>query len=300
MSLRLMVLVAVAVLSGCANYKAVSQFSSDTTAMTGVVRNEFVQLEVLCADQAELVIVVNNIADDRPLAACEQYRRTQGRFAAITVDVLDGYAQGLGALADDKPFDLSADMKSVGGKVKALKDGTGSTVITASEADALVRISDLLVEALASARRDEAVHRMVQATPDLAILGNALKSFFVRPPGASDGAAKAPYANFIGVVASSTASTQAILQSPPMRKAEPIRTAELLRELRVRQLALGRRDANSSGSVPTRIGAAIDAWLSALDRFSTDALKPDSHEMRDRLATLRDAIRATHDMDIDR
>lgn len=296
MKLRLWVLIAAASLTGCANYKAVSQFSNETTSMTGVVKSEFAQLDSLCVDQAELVIVVNNLPDDRPLAVCEQYRRTQGRFASLTVDVLDGYADALSALADDEPFDLTGDMKGVGSKVKALKDRGGNAVVSTREADALIRISDLLVEALATAKREDAVRRMLQATPDLVVLGNSLKSFFVLPPGS---AARPPYANFVTVVSSSTASTQSILQNPAMRKAEPIRTAELLRELRTRQAALDKRDANSVGSVPVRIGAVIDAWLAAVDRFSTDAFKPDSREMRDRLTTLREAIRTARDTDPD-
>ncbi len=296
MKLRLWVLIAAALLSGCANFKAVSQFSNETTSMTGLLKTEFAQLDSLCVDQAELVIVVNNLPDDRPLAACEQYRRTQGRFASLTVDVLDGYADALSALADDEPFDLTADMKGVGGKVKALKDRGGNAIVSAGEADALIRISDLLVQALASAKREDAVRRMMQATPDLVVLGNSLKSFFVLSPG---GATRPPYANFVTVVSSSTASTQSVLQNAAMRKAEPIRTAELLRELRTRQAALDKRDANSVGSVPARIGAVIDAWLAAVDRFSTDALKPDSREMRDRLTTLREAIRTARDTDPD-
>ena len=298
MKLRLGVLVAAALLSGCASYKAVSQFSGETTSMTGVVKTEFAQLDSLCVDQAELVIVVNNLPDDRPLAVCEQYRRTQGRFASLTVDVLDGYADALAALADDKPFDVTGDMRSVGGKVKALKDRGGNAVVSTRDADALTRISDLLVEALASAKREDAVRRMLQATPDLVVLGNGLKSFFVQAPGPAS-ATRPPYANFVMVVSTSTASTQSVLQNAAMRKAEPIRTAELLRELRTRQAALDKRDANSVGSVPVRIGAVIDAWLAAVDRFATDAFKPDSRELRDRLTTLREAIRTARDIDPD-
>ena len=299
MKLRLLLWCAVAVLSGCADYRAVSQFSSDTTSMTGVVRTEFAQLDALCVDQAELVIVVNGLPDDRPLAVCEQYRRTQARFAALTVGVLDDYAEALGELADDKPFDLTSDVRGVGTKVKALKDRTGDTVVSTGEANALIRISDLLVEALAMARRDDAARRMLQATPDLEVVGRSLRSFFVQAPDASAGTARAPYANFVAVVASSTASTQSLLQNPAMKKAEPIRTTELLRELRIRQVALDKRDANSVGSVPARIGAVIDAWLAAVDQFSTDAMKPDSREMRDRLTILREAIRTARADDTD-
>lgn len=295
MWLRSVVLIAVAFLYGCANYRVVSAFGGETSKMTTVVRSEFDQLEALCVHQAELVIVVNNIKGDAPLDQCQRTKRAQSQYAALTVDVLDGYADSLGALADDKPFDVSPELRAVGSKVRALKDGTGSTVLSAKEADALTGVADLLVNALATVKRDEAVRRMVAATPDLTVIGKSLKSFFVQAADAPANAPKAPYANFIGVIASSSNSTQLLLDSTPMRKAEPIRTAELSRELRTRQKLLARRGPDGSDSVPAKVVAVIDAWLAALQKFSTDALKPDSQDMIDRLRALRDATRFARD-----
>ena len=279
-------LVATAV-TGCANYRAVSTFARDTTSMTGVVKGEFTELAALCVQQAEVVLAVNRIDDDKALAQCEAYRRTQGRFASITVDVLDDYARALAALADDGTFDLSPTVRSAVGKVEAVSDGLG-----AADADAIKRIAALLVDIVATRKRDEAVDRMVRATPDLMILGRTLKAFFVTPPGS---AAKAPYANFVGVIAGSTTSTQLLLQSRPMRQAEPIRTAELLRDLRVRQKRLDQRARLDGHAIPERIAAAIDAWLAALDRFAVDARKPDPLELLERLRTLREATRVARE-----
>ena len=278
-----------AALTGCANYHEVGEFAGQTSAMTGVVRSEFVELDALCRQQAETVIVVNDIGDDRALAQCDRYRRSQSRFAALTIDVLDAYAAGLSSLADDKPFDLTPDIKTVGGKVRALKDASGDALVTSAEATAVTRIADLLVTVFAAQKRDDAVRTMIAAAPDLETMGRTLKAFFVgpsTPPGA-----RPPYVNFVAIISSSTTSTQMALDSQPMRKAEPIRTAELSRELKVRQKLLDQRSSNTPEAVPTRIAAAIDAWLAAVDRFEVDGLKFDGRELADRLKTLRNATR---------
>jgi hypothetical protein len=276
-------------LTGCANYRAVSDFADDTTSMTGVVRKEFTELETLCVQQAQVVLVVNNIDDDQALAQCEAYKRTQGQFAAITVEVLDNYADALKALANDRSFDVKPSVKSVGTKLGGLKDRDGNAFIPANDVDAVTKIAGILVEIAATVKRDEAVQRMMQAAPDLATMGRSLKAFFVTSPGATT---KAPYVNFVTVIDGSATSTQRILSSSPMRKAEPIRTAELLRDLRVRKAALKPR---VDDVLPTKIGDAIDAWLAALDQFAKDGKKPDSQELIDRFKRLRDATRIAQD-----
>ncbi len=293
--LRILTLIFAALLSGCADFKAVSVFATQTTKMTTAVKSEFTQLEALCTEQAGLVLIVNNITDDRPLNDCEQYKKAQGQLAAVTVDVLDGYAKALAGLADDKPFDLSSDIKGVGGKLQALKDSDGKALLSAKEAGALTKIADVLVDVLASAKREEAIRRMVDESPDLAITGNLLKSFFVRSPSAPDSAAKTPYTNLVNLLSSSVTSTQIILSNDAMRKAEPIRTAELLREVRTRRQFLEKRDVNKADAVPTRIAAAIDAWLGALEKFSTDALLRDPKELLEQLKDLRDKANAARD-----
>ena len=294
---RIVLLIAVASLvtglEGCASYRAVSEFADQTTKMTTVVKGEFVQLDTLCAQQAELVIVVNNLADDAPLDQCARYKRTQARFASLTVDVLDGYAEALSDLADDRPFDLSPEMRSAAAKVRGLKDSGGNTMVNDPSVLALTRVADLLADALAAVKREEAVRRLAAATPDLAVMGRSLRSFFVRAPDAPPGTPQSPYVNLVAVMTSSSDSTQRVLSSTPMRKAEPIRTAELSRELRARQKLLAKRGAD--GAVPVSVAAVIDAWIDALDRFSTDAFKHDSREMIDRMKTLRGTMRAARE-----
>ena len=292
---RVVVLMAVAVCSGCANYKAVSAFGGETTTMTTVVRGEFEQIETLCMRQAELAIVTTNAANDEAIEQCRLAKQAQGQYAKYTIDVLDAYAEGLQALADDKAFDVSPDLKTVGGKVKALRDSAGNPLVTAKEATALTEVAGVIVNVFAAGKRADGVKQMVAATPDLMVVGTSLRSYFARPAGATPNAPKAPYANFIGVISASAGGSQAILDSGPMRRAEPIRTAELSRELRARQKLLARRNPDNPRSVPAQVVAAIDAWLGALQRFSVDALKPDSRELVELLKDLRTATRAARD-----
>src|SRR5450631_1315877 len=108
--------VLVFLLSGCADFKAVSEFAQQTTKVTGTVRAEFAQLDAICRDQAELTIVVNNIQDDGPLKTCDDYEASQGRLATVTLDVLENYAKTLAKLADDNAYDATADIDKVSAK----------------------------------------------------------------------------------------------------------------------------------------------------------------------------------------
>ena len=156
-------------------------------------------------------------------------------------------------------------------------------------------LAGVLVNAASASKRDDAVREMTTVTPDLQVVGASLRAYFVAAPGAPANAGRSPYGNLVDVIAASSSSTQLVLDSAQMRRAEPIRTAELSREGRARQRLLAKRAADGGDSVPARIVAAIDAWLAALQKFSTDALKPDSHELVDRFKSLRNATRIAKD-----
>lgn len=302
MNLRIALALLSVTLAGCANFRAVSEFAQQTSKVTGVVRAEFVQLDVLCKEQAELSIVINDIKDEQPLKTCQAYRATQGRLAVVTLDVLDGYAQALGALADKRNFDLSADIDTLGGQVQSLRDGAGNPVVSPAEVTALTKIVEVLADIVTEARREAAVKRLVQEKPDLVVTGRILRSFFVVDPSAPPGRAKAPYTNLVGLAVDDLNSSERILRSKPFQAAEPIRTVELLRGMRSRKAQLEMRSGSSAEKVPVAIVAAIDAWLHALDEFSDRALKPDPKEFIDRIKDVRskanaarDALRAAND-----
>jgi hypothetical protein len=272
---------------GCANFKAASEFAKETTQLSSTVRNEFTQMDRLCAQQAEVVIVVNDIRDDGPLKDCEQYKNTLGRLAAVTVDVLDNYAQALSGLANDAPFVISDDLNGVAGKLQGLRDRNGAAIVDSKEVTALSKVIGLLFDLAAAAKREEGIKRLADESPNLALSGQILRSYFIESADAPPGRAKAPYSNLVAIAGSSFASTEVSLRSPALSKAEPIRTAELYRDLQKRKEVLNKRTGNSANRVAAKMAAAIDAWQAALAQFADNALKAEPKDLLARIKELR-------------
>ena len=290
--MRIRLLLAFAVvcaMTGCANYRAVGEFAGQTTRMTAVVDREFVTLGTLCVDQTTAQADIAGDPTDKLLDDCASLERQQKAFAKVTVDVLDDYAGALSSLVDDKPFDLSPQLESVGSKVADLQTRGGTALVSADRATAVTRVAAVLAYEIEKMKRDDAIKRLIAVTPDVRRMGETLRAFFVAAPGSSD---TSPYANYVGLLAGRNTSAQRVVSNPTMHRAEPIRTTELSRSLRTRRALIDKRDARTGGAVPQSVAAAIDAWLAALDRFQADGLKPDTADLRDRLKALRDAIRA--------
>jgi len=279
-------------LAGCANFQAVSEFARQTGQVSAVVRQEFKDLDALCREQAELTIVVNDIADDGPLQSCRAYKAGQGRLAAVTVDLLDAYAQALQALADDRRYEPGAELGRLGERVGSLQDRQGQPLISAGEASALANVVHMLSDIATLSRREAAVRRLLQEREALAATAGILRSYFVREPGAPAGRARAPYVHQAALIADAYAGTEARLRSAVFQSAEPIRTIELLRAGRERQGELARRTSGEATGVPATIAAALDAWRAALDRFDGEALTPQPREFLARLKHLRNEVRA--------
>ena len=55
MAIRVLMCALLLGLSGCADFKVAAEFGRQTTKMTGVVKDEFAQMEAQCRAQAELV-----------------------------------------------------------------------------------------------------------------------------------------------------------------------------------------------------------------------------------------------------
>ena len=151
---------------------------------------------------------------------------------------------------------------------------------------ALSGIVDVIFDITTTKQRSAAVKRLVDETPNLAVTGRVLRSFFVKSSAVSAGNVRAPYANLVAIERASVVSTQGTLQVMAQKQVEPIRTAELLRELRKRQALLAERTGDLPNSVPAAVAVAIDAWQEALEKFSKEALKPDVKDLRDRLGHL--------------
>lgn len=277
---------------GCANYQAASSFATQTNALTGVVKTEFAELDALCVWQGELDIVTANRDDERPLEACRQYQAAQGRLADATVTVLEGYAQALAGLADDKAFDLSPDIDGVGQKLQGLKDKEGRALVSDREAGALTKLAEALLRIATERKRAEGIAEMVRQVPDLRVTGQLLKSFFVATADAPPGRAQPPYRNFAAILQQRGEQSGKLLNGPALRAAEPIRTAELRRELGKHAALLKTRAEGDDPEVPRRIAEAIDAWQQALDVFEAEALKIEPALLLERLKALRVKLQA--------
>lgn len=295
---RLLLAGAFALLSGCANYQAASTFAAQTGALTSVVRTEMTQLDALCTWQGELEIVTANRNDEAPLDTCRQYQAAQGRLADATLAVLDGYATALAGVADDRAFDLAPDLEGIGAKVQGLTDRNGQPLVSAQEVGALTKLAELLVHIATEKRRQQAVEEMVRQVPNLRTSGQLLKSYFVASGEVPRGRAQPPYRNFAELLKQRHGQSLMLLNGPALRAAEPIRTAELRRDLRRQEPLLAAR-AGSAGSaggadpaVPRSIADALDAWQQALDSFASDALKPAPKDLLDRLKVLRTKAQA--------
>lgn len=285
----LLALVVAAQAAGCANYRAVGEFAGETTKMTAVVDREFVVLNTLCVEQSTTQLDLAGDAGDSLLRDCATLERDQKAFAKVTVDVLDDYAGALLSLVDDKPFDLSPQLQSVGTKVADLETRNGAALVSADRASAVTRVAAVLAYQIEKLARDDAIKQLIAVTPDVRRMGETLRAFFVPAPGTTQ---TPPYANYVGLMADRNTSAQRFVANPRMRQAEPIRTTELMRSLKARRVVIDKRDVRTGGAVPTSVAAAIDAWLAALDRFQADGLKPGAADLRDRLKSLRDAVRA--------
>lgn len=281
-------------LAGCANFNAASTFATETGKLTSMIGTEFGHLVTLCDKQANLSIVIID-SNDQPLKDCERFKAAQGRLAGVTVDVLDRYAKTLSALTEDKAFDMSSDIENLAGKVNALKDPDGGALANEKAVTALSKVVQVLADVAKSARREAAVRRLVEETPNLRTTGDILRSFFVSKAELPADSAIPPYGNLIAIISDTAASNEASLRSPAFANKEPIRTAELRRELKGTQALLEKRGAGSGDSVPNKIVAAIDAWQAALSQFERDALIPDPDALFTRLNALRTRTIAARD-----
>ncbi len=290
--MRIRLLLTIAVVSattGCANYRAVGEFAGETTKMTAVVDREFTAIGTLCVEQATAQADIAGDASDRLVGDCTSVGREQKAFAKVTIDVLDDYAAALAGLVDDKPYDLSPQIASVGSKVAGMETRGGDALFTKDRVSAVAHVAAVLAYEIEKLKRDDAIRKLMAVTPDVRQMGETLRAFFVAAPPSKD---PAPYVNYVAIIADRNTQAQQIVANPRMRAAEPIRTTELSRSLRTRRVAIDKRDARTGGAVPRSLVDAIDAWLASLDRFEADGLKPGASDLRDRLKALRDATRA--------
>jgi len=284
---RVLLSFAVVLLGGCANFKAVSEFAQQTGKLTSTVQAEFQQVDALCREQAELTIAVGHVTTVAPEQDCDAAEQAQSQLASVTVDVLSAFAGALESLANDQSFDLTSDLDGVGGKLQALQDKNGTALVPQADVTALTKVVELIAYIATERKREEAVRRMVHEKDQLATTGRILRQYFVGGRSAGDAPRASAYQNRILLIQDASNTTLALLDSKAFRQAEPIRTMELSRASKTRVALLEKRGAAAQGNVASVMASAIDAWLSALDTFDDDALKPEPKALLGRLKEFR-------------
>jgi len=288
-----------AVLSGCANFRTAADFGHETRQVAAAVTAELGELHRLCVQGAALKVAVDDIADDaprHPLKRCESHRKSYGAFAAATAGTLDAYGKALLGLAEDRSFDLSEDVGAASVKLGALTAPDGSALVSDRQHAVITKVLTLIADVWARRQREEGIRRLVEVKPELEENALAMRSFFAAPANSSP-ARQPPYDQIVGIATDQFERLEASLKDPAFRKREPIRTRELLTEIRPLGQALRQRAADTAG-VQTKVVAAIDAWLAALNAFEREALKPDAKatyealkEVRQKVVALREALR---------
>lgn len=278
-------------LGGCANYQAVTSFAGETTAMTGAVRQELRQVARLCSEAADVRLLLAEATPTGDVEAARALARScllTGDallpFQEVTVDTLDLYARTLLALVDNKPSEVRSAIQGTARKLAALTDKDGNPLVSPPRLSAVGGVLGLLAQATTEAQREEGLRRLVAAGPDLVNNARILRSFFIADAGPAD------YDRWLATTGRIARGSEiGIGLGKPLAVAEPIRTAELRRQIAATQQLIEARAARADrpGEVAAKIVAAIDAWIAAVAVFQQEALKPDSHALRARLEAFR-------------
>jgi len=272
-------------LGGCANFTTVKNFAHATKQVAAPVRGELAFITETCVQEAGLRSGFEGDAEFKRIGECRGTDQLLQALQQQTVGVMDLYADALLALADDdKKLDLSADIDATTKKLSALKTRNGSTVVSEAQAGALSKILSLIADAWVQREREKGIRILVEASPDLAGVGQSLSGFF--KTGAGGGAA--PYARLVNLTKAEADAVNAALQSPAIVNAEPLRAAELRLDQWKVNKALRDRTQPGPSNVGTLMAQALDAWVESVPQFKEDAFKPEPLALFDRIKAFRD------------
>src|ERR1035437_2418259 len=267
-------------LGACANFGAVKEFSQETEKLTLATGTELAFVSQHCAKVADARRVVEGVAVQG--ANCDKLQGAVGEMTLNTNVVLVTYAKTLHALADGSNFDYSANLTKTKASLAGLKDKSGASLIDKNVIDAPTAVADLLLKIATESQRREAVRRLVEQRPSLRVVATSLRTFFVVPcPRTSS------YGLQLNEDDQGLKDLQASLSS--LGRMEPIRAREWQDDVQARRKSIEKR---VNGDVASRLGAAIDAWLNALDVFSEKAFEPDFKEWRDQFNALKEKTTA--------
>lgn len=277
-------------LGGCANFKVVTDFAQATKQVTTPVRDEMDFITATCMREAGLRSGFELDPQFKRIRECRGTDQVLQALQRETVDVMDLYASALLALADDKKFDLSADIEATTKKLAAIKSRGGSSVVSEGQAGALSKILSLIADAWLQKEREKGIRILLDAGPELAAVGTALSGFF-----RSSAGAEAPYGRLVKLTQAEAEAVNAALRSDFIVKAEPLRAAELrLDQWKVNQ-ALQERTQAGPSSIGALMAQALDGWVQSIPVFREQALKPDPAALYERIKAFRaKAIEARH------
>ena len=269
-------------LGGCANFKAVSAFANQTNEVTSAVRTEFQQIGKMCSQQAEIRAVVTNATGDALLDSCRLQGDSLVAFQEVTIDTLELYARTLKMMVDDSNFDLRPSIESTGQKLASLKTRDGSSLVSADKGGAITKVLALLADVIVQAQREQGVRRLVEAGPDLVANARIVREFLASRGGQS------AYDRWLEIVQSlATSSAGQVAVNTPLARQEPIRSAELRREIARTQPAIAARRGDAPSTVPRQLVAALDDWIDAVPVFQREALRHNPKALLDRIDELR-------------
>jgi hypothetical protein len=269
-------------LSGCANFRTVSDFALATKQVVAPARDEMAFITAMCVNQAGLRSGFELDADFKRIAECRGTDQILHALQRETVDVMDLYASALLALFDDTKFDLSADIKATTSKLATINTKTGFSPVSEAQAEALSKILSLIADALLQKEREKGVKILLDASPDFAGVGATLSTFFKLPT-----VGAAPYAKLVTLTQAAADAVNAALKSAFIVNADPIRAAELrLDQWKVNQALIPRTQAGPS-NVGALMAQALDSWVESVPAFREHAFKQNPVALYELINTFR-------------
>jgi hypothetical protein len=287
-------------LGGCANVDALKSFSASTQEMTTAVRNEMQQAARLCEGTADLRVLLDEAErgsggqasgaamGKRLKAACAGTGRESTALQSLTVDTLQAYGTALGALTEDKRFELRTGIEATGKKLAALSAADGAPGEHKAKVGAATQLLAAVGDALSRQQRQASLQALLDAEGAVLQLGQSLRGWFVR----ADGQGLSGYQTLIETAQGLRNDVSTDLDAFISR--EPIRVAELRRTLPPDK-AFADRDARQGGAVPKRMAMMIDQWLALVPGFREAALQPRALARAEELAAFGKTVRDTRE-----
>lgn len=174
-----LVVLAAACIAGCAaNLEGVRRFASDTGVLVHGVNIQLAYLPVSCAHRLTLVELLHGSDADisrQTKTVCDDLAVSAKVAVGMTKGV-DEYAKALGALAQDSLATYSSELDGLAGSLKNLKKSDNAPVVSTDKADALNRLTDLILEAATRGMRQRELKAMLAEHDSLATIIGQLAS----------------------------------------------------------------------------------------------------------------------------